>query len=108
MIDSRDINDEPKMTDALKPYRQAEGENAGRRFNTLQVHAGQSPDSQTKARAVPIYATASFVFENSKHAKEVCGNETEGYVYSRISNASPAQPQTPFQRQVLTVSAAHG
>ncbi|KAH7028657.1 Cys/Met metabolism PLP-dependent enzyme-domain-containing protein [Macrophomina phaseolina] len=74
------------MTDALKPYRQAEGENAGRRFNTLQVHAGQSPDSQTKARAVPIYATASFVFENSKHAKEVCGNETEGYVYSRISN----------------------
>ncbi|EGX94784.1 O-acetylhomoserine/O-acetylserine sulfhydrylase [Cordyceps militaris CM01] len=57
-----------------------------RRFSTRQVHAGATPDPNTKARAVPIYATASYVFTNSEHARRVCSNEEAGYVYSRIAN----------------------
>jgi O-acetylhomoserine (thiol)-lyase len=37
-------------------------------FNTRALHAGYSPDSTTKSRAVPIYQTTSFVFDNSEHA----------------------------------------
>ncbi|CEJ91139.1 hypothetical protein VHEMI06872 [[Torrubiella] hemipterigena] len=55
-------------------------------FNTRQIHAGATPDPTTKARGVPIYATASYVFTSSSHARRVCNNEEDGYVYSRISN----------------------
>lgn len=37
-------------------------------FDTLQLHAGQAPDSATNARAVPIYQSTSFVFNSSEHA----------------------------------------
>ena len=37
------------------------------RFETLQLHAGQSPDSATNARAVPIYQTSSYVFNDAEH-----------------------------------------
>ena len=37
------------------------------RFETLQLHAGQEPDPATNARAVPIYQTTSFVFDNAEH-----------------------------------------
>ncbi|KAF9280422.1 Homocysteine synthase [Linnemannia elongata] len=55
-------------------------------FDTLQVHAGQSPDSATNARAVPIYASSSFVFNNSEHAANLCALKEPGNVYSRIGN----------------------
>ncbi|KAG0005381.1 Homocysteine synthase [Entomortierella chlamydospora] len=55
-------------------------------FDTLQVHAGQSPDSATNARAVPIYASSSFVFNNSEHGANLFGLKEFGNIYSRIGN----------------------
>ncbi|KAF9951213.1 Homocysteine synthase [Mortierella alpina] len=56
------------------------------RFETLQVHAGQVPDSSTNARAVPIYASSSFVFNNSEHGANLFGLKEFGNIYSRIGN----------------------
>jgi O-acetylhomoserine (thiol)-lyase len=54
--------------------------------DTLAVHAGQSPDRATGARAVPIYQTASFVFPDTDTAAALFNMETPGHVYSRLSN----------------------
>ena len=54
--------------------------------DTLAVHAGQSPDPTTGARAVPIYQTASFVFPDTETAASLFNLERAGHVYSRISN----------------------
>ncbi len=59
-------------------------------FDTLALHAGQPPDPATGSRAVPIYATASYVFENSDHAAALFNMERAGHVYSRISNPTVA------------------
>jgi O-acetylhomoserine (thiol)-lyase len=59
-------------------------------FDTLALHAGQPPDSATGSRAVPIYATASYVFEDSDHAAALFNMERAGHVYSRISNPTVA------------------
>lgn len=56
------------------------------RFETLAVHAGQSPDPTTGARAVPIYQTAAFVFPDTETAASLFNLERTGHVYSRISN----------------------
>jgi O-acetylhomoserine (thiol)-lyase len=57
------------------------------RFETLQVHAGQEkPDPATDARAVPIYATTSYVFANSEQAANRFGLTESGNIYSRIMN----------------------
>ncbi len=56
------------------------------RLETLAVHAGQSPDPTTGARAVPIYQTASFVFPDTETAASLFNLERTGHVYSRISN----------------------
>ncbi|KAG8830291.1 Homocysteine synthase, partial [Serendipita sp. 399] len=55
-------------------------------FDTLQLHAGQTPDPTTNARAVPIYASTSFVFNDSKHAANLFGLRAFGNIYSRIGN----------------------
>lgn len=56
-------------------------------FETLQLHAGQEPDDNTsRPRAVPIYSTSSYVFNDSKHGAQLFGLETPGYIYSRIMN----------------------
>ncbi|KAJ6571378.1 O-acetylhomoserine ami [Mycena capillaripes] len=55
-------------------------------FDTLQVHAGQTPDSATNARAVPIYSTASFSFNSSAHGADLFALRDFGNVYSRIGN----------------------
>jgi O-acetylhomoserine (thiol)-lyase len=55
-------------------------------LETLAVHAGQSPDPATGARAVPIYQTASFVFPDIDTAASLFNLERAGHVYSRISN----------------------
>jgi O-acetylhomoserine (thiol)-lyase len=61
--------------------------NKNYRFETLQLHAGQeSPDSSTDARAVPIYATTSYVFANSAQAAGRFGLTEGGNIYSRIMN----------------------
>src|SRR5512141_772044 len=58
--------------------------------DTLAVHAGQSPDPATGARAVPIYQTASFVFPDTDTAAALFNMETPGHVYSRLSNPTVA------------------
>ena len=59
-------------------------------FATLQVHGGQEPDTATGARAVPIYQTTSYCFENVKHGADLFALKTEGHIYSRISNPTVA------------------
>jgi len=56
------------------------------RFETLQVHAGQTPAPGTNARAVPIYQTSSFTFKDSAHAARLFALEEPGNVYTRIFN----------------------
>ena len=56
------------------------------RFETLQLHAGQQADSNTKARAVPIYQTTSYVFDNAEHAANLFGLKQFGNIYTRIMN----------------------
>ena len=57
------------------------------RFETLQLHAGQeTPDPATGARAVPIYQTASYVFDNSAHAAARFGLTDPGNIYGRLTN----------------------
>lgn len=59
-------------------------------FDTLALHAGQSPDPATGSRAVPIYATTSYVFRDAEHAASLFNMERAGHVYSRISNPTVA------------------
>ena len=60
------------------------------RFDTLALHAGQQPDPQFGARAVPIYQTTSYVFRDADHAASLFNMERGGHVYSRISNPTNA------------------
>ncbi len=55
-------------------------------FSTLSLHAGHTPDKASLARAVPIYQSTSFVFENSTHAAELFALQKFGNIYSRIMN----------------------
>ena len=57
-----------------------------RKFETLQVHAGQRPDTDTLSRAVPIYQSTSFVFRDADHASGLFDLTEPGYIYSRIGN----------------------
>jgi O-acetylhomoserine (thiol)-lyase len=55
-------------------------------FDTLQLHAGQQVDPTTKSRAVPIYQTTSYAFNNSEHAANLFGLREFGNIYTRIMN----------------------
>src|SRR5580698_3241755 len=55
-------------------------------FETLQLHAGQQIDPTTKARAVPIYQTTSYGFDNAEHAANLFGLRQFGNIYTRIMN----------------------
>ena len=60
-------------------------------FETKQIHIGQERvDSDTGARAVPIYATAAYVFDNSDHAADRFGLRDPGNIYSRLNNPTQA------------------
>jgi O-acetylhomoserine (thiol)-lyase len=59
-------------------------------FDTLAVHAGQRPDPVTGARAVPIYQTSAYVFEDSDHAANLFALQRFGNIYSRIMNPTVA------------------
>jgi len=56
------------------------------RFETLQVHAGQEPDPVTGSRAVPIYQTTSYVFENAEHGADLFALRKPGNIYTRLMN----------------------
>lgn len=59
-------------------------------FATRALHAGQRPDAETGARAVPIYQTTSYVFEDVDHAASLFNLERVGHIYTRISNPTTA------------------
>ena len=58
----------------------------GYKFETLTIHAGQTVDPTTKSRAVPIYQTTSYVFDNSAHAARLFALQEFGNVYTRLMN----------------------
>ena len=59
-------------------------------FETKQVHAGQSPDGTTNARALPIYQTTSYTFNDTTHAANLFGLKELGNIYTRIMNPTQA------------------
>ncbi|MBQ1455535.1 MAG: O-acetylhomoserine aminocarboxypropyltransferase/cysteine synthase [Thermoguttaceae bacterium] len=65
------------------------GTKAKYKFETLQVHVGQeNPDPASDARAVPIYATTSYVFHNAQHAADRFGLADPGNIYGRLTNST--------------------
>ena len=80
-------------------------------FDTLALHAGQRPDPATGARAVPIYASTSFCFDDSEHAAALFNMERAGHVYSRISNPTVAvleERVAALERGVGAIATASG
>lgn len=56
------------------------------KLGTLAIHAGQIPDPTTGARAVPIYQTTAYNFQDTQHAADLFSLKANGYIYTRISN----------------------
>ena len=73
-------------------------------FDTLAVHAGQRPDPTTGARAMPIYQTTSFVFEDTDHAAELFALQRFGNIYTRIMNPTTAA----FEERVAAMEGGAG
>ncbi|MGH2532087.1 MAG: O-acetylhomoserine aminocarboxypropyltransferase/cysteine synthase family protein [Thermomicrobiales bacterium] len=73
-------------------------------FDTLAVHAGQRPDPTTGARAMPIYQTTSYVFEDSDHAAELFALQRFGNIYTRIMNPTTAA----FEERVAALEGGVG
>ncbi|MBT3319431.1 MAG: homocysteine synthase [Clostridia bacterium] len=69
------------------------------RFDTLQIHAGQEPDSATGSRAVPIYQTTSYVFKDSAHAQRLFALQEPGNIYTRIMNPT----QDVFEKRMAAL-----
>ena len=70
------------------------------KFETLQLHVGQeNPDPATDARAVPIYATTSYVFKNSAHAAARFGLADAGNIYGRLTNST----QDVFEKRIASL-----
>ena len=59
---------------------------SNQKFETLQLHAGQEPDPTTNSRAVPIYQTSSYVFDNAEHGANLFGLKEFGNIYTRLMN----------------------
>lgn len=75
------------------------------KFETLQLHAGQeNPDSATGARAVPIYLTSSYVFNNSDHAKGRFSLRDAGNIYGRLTNPT----QGVFEERIRALENGSG
>jgi O-acetylhomoserine (thiol)-lyase len=73
-------------------------------FETRQVHAGQVPDSATGARALPIYQTTSYVFNDTEHAANLFSLAEPGNIYSRIMNPT----QTVFEERMTQLEGGVG
>lgn len=59
---------------------------SGYKFETLQVHAGQEPDPVTHSRALPIYQTSSYTFDDAQHGADLFGLKKFGNIYTRLMN----------------------
>ncbi|MBU40083.1 MAG: O-acetyl-L-homoserine sulfhydrolase, partial [Acidimicrobiaceae bacterium] len=68
-------------------------------FETLQIHAGHTPDDETGSRAVPIYQTTSYVFRDSEHAANLFALSEVGNIYTRIMN--PTQMVLESRLEIL-------
>ncbi|CAO3701672.1 unnamed protein product [Rhizopus stolonifer] len=80
-------------------------------FDTLQLHAGQSPDPATNARAVPIYASTSFVLNSVEHGVNMFTLKESGYAYSRLANPTNdvfEQRMAALEGGALAVSVSSG
>jgi len=73
-------------------------------FDTRMLHAGQTPDPTTGARAMPIYQTTSFVFEDTDHAAHLFALNKFGNIYTRISNPTTAA----FEERVASLEGGVG
>jgi O-acetylhomoserine (thiol)-lyase len=73
-------------------------------FDTRMLHAGQTPDRSTGARAMPIYQTTSFVFEDTEHAAHLFALNKFGNIYTRISNPTTAA----FEERVASLEGGVG
>jgi O-acetylhomoserine (thiol)-lyase len=73
-------------------------------FNTRALHAGQRPDPATGSRAVPIYQTTSYVFEDTQHAANLFNLQRFGNIYSRIMNPTTAV----FEERVASLEGGVG
>ncbi len=73
-------------------------------FNTRQVHAGQVPDPATRSRAVPIYQTTSYTFEDSEHAARLFALEERGNIYTRIMNPT----SDVFEQRIASLEGGSG
>ena len=70
------------------------------KFETLQLHVGQEQaDPVTDSRAVPIYATSSYVFHNSQHAADRFGLKDPGNIYGRLTNST----QDVFEKRIAAL-----
>ena len=67
-------------------------------FETRQIHAGQSPDAETNARALPIYQSTAFTFDSSEHAANLFALKEFGNIYSRIMNPTHAVVEAQIGR----------
>lgn len=75
------------------------------KFETLQLHVGQEePDQTTGARAVPIYLTSSYVFNNSAHAEDRFGLKDSGNIYGRLTNPT----QEVFEKRIAALEGGVG
>ena len=88
---------ENKGTDQSAPARKMG-------FSTRSLHAGQRPDAETGARAVPIYQTTSYVFEDSEHAAALFNLQRFGNIYTRIMNPTTAV----FEERVASLEGGIG
>src|SRR6267154_2808386 len=73
-------------------------------FDTLSIHAGQRPDPATGARAVPIYQTTSYVFDDTDHAATLFALQRMGNIYTRIMNPTSAA----FEERVAALEGGTG
>src|SRR5579863_6709737 len=73
-------------------------------FATRALHAGQRPDAETGSRAVPIYQTTSYVFEDTAHAAALFNLQQYGNIYTRIMNPTTAA----FEERIASLEGGVG
>ena len=74
-------------------------ENSEWSFETIQIHAGQNPDSDTGSRSLPIYQTTAYQFRDTQHAANLFGIAEAGNVYTRINNPT----QDAVEKRIATL-----
>src|SRR5690242_21536540 len=76
-------------------------------FATRALHAGHRPDAETGARAVPIYQTTSYVFDDTSHAAALFNLQRFGNIYTRIMNPTTAAFEERIDRKSTRLNSSH-